>query len=136
MPSNTIYNPLRTLDFTKDMVLFSGKSIYFDAATNAVTEADLTLTDDMLLTGGQLLVKGGDIHDVISLQIVHPTLGVVSEFVTDWHINPDQTEQFILNMNYPAKLATGLKIRCKYTAYDSLANRDVCVNLYLHKVLV
>ena len=32
MPSNTIYNPLKVSDFTKDNIKFSGQSIYFDAA--------------------------------------------------------------------------------------------------------
>ena len=135
MPTGTGYNPQKTSDFEKSKLIFSGQTIYFDALENDTTDGDLTLADDVLITGGQLLVKGGNIHDQVFMQVVHPTAGVLNEFVSGWRINPDSTDQFTIVLNYPAKIPAGLIIRCKYIADATTGTRDVAVNLHLHKVL-
>lgn len=135
MPSNTVYNPEKTADFVKSKLNFNGQSIRGEVETSQTTEADYILADDHLLTGGVLIVKEAKIGDKVSLQIVHPTLGVVNEFVKDYGLAEDQQVQFSLNLEYPAKLATGLKIRCKYVASDDSAKRQFVLNLLLHKVL-
>lgn len=135
MPSNTVYNPEKTADFVKSKLNFNGQSIRGEVETSQTTEADYTLADDHLLTGGVLLVKEAKIGDKVSLQIVHPTFGVVNEFVKEYGLAEDQQVQFSLNLEYPAKLATGLKIRCKYEASSDPAKRQFVLNLLLHKVL-
>ena len=136
MASNTIYNPLKVSDFTKDSIKFSGQSIYFQCESNTEASQDYTLTDDMLLTGGILLVKGGKFTDRIYLQVVHPIAGVVDEFVSGFRVAEDSNEQFKIDLPYPAKIPAGLKIRCKYVSSSDVGTRDVAVNFFLHKVLV
>ena len=137
MPTNTQYAPTNVNEFNKSFITFSGKSIYFECETNAESNGDLTLTEDYLLTGGMLLVKNGEFHDEVSLQIVHPTLGVVNEFVSKFKIIENDIRQFMLDLNYPAKLPAGLIIRVKYKASNlSVSKRDIAINLFLHKVLV
>jgi hypothetical protein len=136
MATNTTYDPQKSSDFEKSKLQFSGQSLYFETATMVTASQDLVLTDDYLLTGGTLLVQGGDMHDQVYLQVVHPTYGVVNEFVTGFRITPDSVKQFDLQLNYPAKLSAGLSLRCKYVASTALGLRDIAVNFFLHKVLV
>lgn len=136
MPTNTTYNPTNTNDFDKTKLNFSGKSITFDCRPGETAYSDLQLTDDSLMTGGILLVKGGEINDQVYLQIAHPTLGVVNEFVSGFRIIEDQIKQFELQLNYPAKIFAGLSIRCKYVACSTMeSTRSIALNLILHKVL-
>ena len=72
----------------------------------------------------------------VYFQVVHPVLGVVNEFVSGFHIIEDEQKQLDLQLNYPAKLTKGLKIRCKYVAQEGTGTRDIAVNFYLHKILV
>jgi hypothetical protein len=136
MPSNTTYNPLRVLDFTKDNLNFTGQSIYFQCNSDSTAQCDLDITDDVLLTGGILLVKNGKFTDRIYLQVVHPSLGVLSEFVSGFRVAEDSNEQFKIDLPYPAKIPAGLKLRCKYVSSNDAGTRDVAVNFFLHKVLV
>ncbi len=136
MPTNTLYNPTNINDFDKSKLSFSGKALSFTCDASQTSCADLSLTDDYLITGGILLVKGGELNDLIYLQVVHPTLGVVNEFVTGFRIIEDQILQFNLQLNYPAKIFAGLSIRCKYVASDAFeSTRSIALNLILHKVL-
>lgn len=136
MPQNTIYNPENRSMFSKQNLLFSGKTIAFSCLANSESNGDLTLTDDSLLTGGILLVKNGNFFDEVSLQIVHPTLGVVNEFVTKYRIVEDEIRQFMLDLDYPAKIPAGLSIRVQYKASNNgQSTREIAINLFLHKVL-
>ena len=136
MPSNTTYNPEKVSDFEKSKLNFAGKSVSATVNENETINADYTLTDDMLMNGGVLIVKEAKITDKVSLQIVHPTYGVVNEFVTDYRLAEDQQVQFKLDLPYPSKLLTGLTIRCKYVASEEKGQRVFALNLLLHKVLV
>lgn len=135
MPINTLYNPEKTSDFVKSKLKFSGQSISSVAQTGETINADLSLSEDYLLTGGVLIVKEAKISDRVSLQVVHPVYGVVNEFVTDYGMSEDQQVQFSLQLVYPAKLFAGLKIRCKYIASSDAGTRTFILNLLLHKVL-
>jgi len=135
MAINTNFNPKTLNEFTKDHLEFAGKSVFLNAIENSTTEQDLIFTDDMLLTGGELLVEHGTIEDLIYLQVVHPTYGVIKEFITGYHIAPDSVRQITLNIQYPSKLPAGLSIRCKYVAASGGLTRKVAVNLFLHKIL-
>lgn len=137
MATNTFYNPDNRSQFSKSSLMFAGKSISFQCADNSESNGDLLLTDDHLLTGGILLVKNGNFSDEVSLQIVHPTLGVVNEFVSKYKIIEDETRQFMFDLDYPAKLSAGLSIRVFYKAANSNQSaREIAINLFLHKVLV
>lgn len=136
MPSDTTYNPEKVSDFEKSKLNFAGKSISATVNENETVNADYTLADDMLMNGGVLIVKEAKITDKVSLQIVHPIYGVVNEFVTDYRLAEDQQVQFNLELPYPAKLATGLTIRCKYVASEEKATRIFALNILLHKVLI
>jgi len=135
MPTNTNYDPKKSSDFTKDDLQFSGQAIYFECLENTESFGELTLAEDFLLTGGDLLVENGKIEDKIFLQIIHPTFGVVNEFVSGYRIMSDSVLQTKINSGYPAKLSAGLKIRCKYVAGAGTAARKIAVNLSLHRVM-
>jgi hypothetical protein len=135
MPQNTTYNPLKTADIEKDKVQFDGKAIKGACSENQTIEIDLVMSDDCLMTGGVFSVKNGKYDDKVTLQVVHPVYGVVSQFVTDYGIVEDEQTQFNLEISYPAKIWTGLKIRCKYVACSVEGERKFNLNLLLHKVL-
>lgn len=136
MATNTTFAPECKSQFVKSQLQFSGQAISFDCLTNAESNGDLVLTDDHLLTGGILLVKNGEFTDEVSLQIVHPTYGVVNEFVTKYRIIEDETRQFMLDLDYPAKLSAGLTIRVHYKASNlSATTRKIALNIFLHKVM-
>ena len=134
MPINTVFNPKTLSEFTKDHLEFAGKSLYLEALESATTEQDLTASEDYLLTGGELLVQNGSIDDEVFLQVVHPVIGVVKEFITGYRVAPDSVRQLSLQIDYPSKLLAGLSIRCKYVAASGVT-RKVAVNLFLHRIL-
>ncbi len=135
MPINTTFNPEKTSEFVKSKLNFNGLAIRGNVTENQTVNSDLTLTEDHLMTGGVLIVKEAKIGDKVTLQIVHPTYGVVNQFITDWGMSEDQQVQFSLNLEYPAKLFAGLIIRCKYEACSIPSERSLVLNLRLHKVL-
>lgn len=130
------YDPQNVGDFEKGKLNFAGKSCLGTSNAGETTNVDILLADDMLMTGGILIVKGGKMLDQISLQIVHPTYGVVNEFVTNYHVIEDSNRQFELLLQYPAKLATGLTIRCKFTSSADVGTRTIAINYLLHKILL
>jgi hypothetical protein len=121
--------------FNSDAVQFAGASATGDAAENTNTNIDYTCPYDLCITGAVMLVKGGVFGDKCSLQVVHPTYGVLNEFATDWAIAEDTQKQFELALEYPANLPTGLKIRLVYKANATAGTRKVAMNYLLHKVL-
>lgn len=135
MPSNTTYKPTKTEEFQSDQVNFNGMASFGSASESQTTSSDLTLMDDHLMTGGNFLVKNGKFGDKIKLQVVHPTYGVVNQFVTDYGVQSDSEFQFSLDLSYPAKLATGLKLRVVYISTSEVGQRDYCINYLLHKIL-
>jgi len=136
MPTDTIYNPQKVSEFVKDNLQFSGQSIYFECSPSTENYTDLFLADDYLITGGRLLVEGGNLQDKIYMQVVHPTFGVVNEFISGFRISQDTALQLDLVIEYPAKLNAGLSVRCKYISNESVGTRKIAANLFLHKVLV
>jgi len=107
MATNTVYNPKTLHEFTKDHLEFSGQSIYLTCGSSDTQEGDLALTDDYLITGGNLIVENGIIDDEVYLQVYHPTLGVVKEFVSGYRIASGTTRQLTLDLAYPAKTTAG-----------------------------
>lgn len=133
---NSVYNPEKVSDFEKSKLTFDGKSVQASAVASEVKTLDLVLTDDMLITGGVLKVKGAKFFDTATLQIVHPIAGVVNQFVTDYGMSEDTQLQIQLEIPYPAKLFSGLSIRLVYKATADLGTRSIVINYKLHRVLV
>jgi hypothetical protein len=124
-----------TDQFTSDNVQFAGASASGDAAENTETNVDYTCPFDLCITGAVLLVNGGKFGDKCSLQVVHPSYGVVNEFATDWAIASDQQKQFELALTYPANIPSGVKLRLLYKATSEAGTRNVAINYLNHKVL-
>lgn len=133
---NSTYDPQKVSDFEKGKLNFSGKSCLGTSTTGQITNIDIVLTDDHLITGGILIVTGGKTLDMFSFQVVHPTFGVVNEFVSQYRVIQDSNRQFELSLPYPAKLAGGLSLRCKYESSAELGTRTIALNYMLHKILV
>lgn len=135
MPTNTTYRPLKTEEFQSDQVNFNGQATFGSAIESQTTSADLTLTEDHLMTGGTFLVRGGKFGDKIKLQVIHPIYGVVNQFITDYGVQSDNEFQFSLDLSYPAKLFAGLSLRVVYISTSEVGQRNYCINYLLHKVL-
>ena len=140
MPSNTLYNPVRTVDFDKTKLTFDGQGVSATITAGATSNLDYILTDDCLITGLELIVNDGNYGDTVSLRLVdttgftgYPAGTVLDQFGTNWNIAPVSDTQF--DIVYPAKIIAGLTLR---VAYTSTGSNDVflAVNYKLHKVLV
>lgn len=140
MATGTVYKPCRTDSFDATKIQFSGKGIcgvceVVDITSITPKIIDMPLSDDYLLTGGQLIVKGANIKDHVSLQVVLPDGTILSEFITQFRMVEDSDKQFEFNNNYPAKIYAGLVLRIIYQPAAIVGVRDIALNYYLHKVL-
>lgn len=139
MPSNTTFNPRNVQDFEKQKLFKDGRGVSGTMTAGATSYLDYTLTDDILLTGGDCLARGVAEGDKVDFQVLAPDgLGgwvLAAQFITDWFLNPDSTLQPIPKSSYPAKLSAGMKLR---VAYHSVGASDVwiAVNYDMEKVLV
>jgi len=135
MASNTTFDPQNTASFEKSKLFKDAKGVIGTATKETTTNLDLVLTDDVLMTGGVFLAQGAEWGDKVDFQVIHPTAGVVAQFITDWYLNPDSTLQPIPKSSYPAKLAAGLTLR---VVYHSVGATDVkvAINYDREKVLV
>lgn len=133
---NSTFDPQNIDGFNKTNLAFFGKGIIGQGNLSSTTTLDYVLTDDVLMTGGIVLVKNAQFGDKISLKIVHPVYGVVNTFVDGFYVQETSQEQLNINLNYPAKLPAGLTIRCEYTANAIAGLREIAANLFLHKVLL
>jgi hypothetical protein len=135
MPTNTSYNPVKISDFEKDKLLFNGQGSYGECSEGQTINIDLTLTDDHLITGGELIVKGGKFEDIVSFQVIYEET-IIDQFITNYYIKEDVQSQFTKTIEYPAKLVAGLTLRCVYTATAEVGVRDICINYDLHMVIL
>lgn len=136
MAANTSFNPSNLNEFEKSKLNKDAKGVSATVIAGTTQSIDLLLTDDILMAGGTvLLAKGAAIGDSVHFQVIHPTYGVVNQFITDWYLNPDSTEQAVPPANYPAKLLAGLTLRL---VYHSVGETDVwvAVNYNCEKVLI
>jgi hypothetical protein len=141
---NSTFNPMSEYELSKDKLNFAGKSASGILSVEEVNGSivanelaiDITLADDHLLFGGSLAVKGGKFGDKVSLQVVHPQVGVLNEYITDYGIVEDQQKQFDIVNKYPAKIPAGLILRVKYIPCTEPGIRSITVFYPLHKVLI
>jgi len=132
---NSTFRPTHKSQFQSNNVNFNGQSCFGSCEATQTTNTDLTMTDDHFLTGGVLIIKNGKFGDKITLQVIHPTLGVVNQFVTNFGVISDSEFQFKMVEDYPAKIFAGLSLRVVYIATLELGTRSFCLNYDLHKAL-
>lgn len=138
MATNTSYDPKNILDFEKSKLNKYAVGITAPLTRGGTTNIDYTLTDDLLIAGGSVvLVKDSDWGDHMTFQVL---LGgvVINQFVTNWYVNPENIAQPIPSANYPAKLFAGLVLRIVYvsTAAGSGPTPEIVINYNFEKVLI
>lgn len=135
---NSTFNPVNVSDFTKDKLNKDCQGIINTIVTvNTATNIDFTLTDDEIIAGGHVfLVKDATWGDYVDFQIVHPTNGVLIQFITNWPINPDVKQQQIPISNYPAKIITGLILRIIYHSTSLVLAPSVSIGYNFEKPIV
>lgn len=144
MPSNTAFKPVNRNDFTADKLNFNGQGVQGSAAANTTTNIDYTLTDDNLLQGVQLYAKTAVFGDTVTLQVLDTANGtftgtpnaLLNQFATNWGLRDDAQIQLDKTLEYPAKILTGMVVRCVYRSTGTLSAVKVLINYDLHKVLV
>lgn len=129
MPSNTIYNPQTVGEFEKSKLNFNGQKVSGICSAGETANLDLTLTDDCLMTGASVTLINRLPSDNIKLQIVHPTAGVLFQYI-DWY-----AKDFDKEIPYPAKIPAGLILRLVYVSTGA-QGVEIYLNYSLHKVLV
>lgn len=142
MANNTTYNPDNINAFVKSALHYDAIGVTGAAVAGTSTNIDYILTNDMLITGAQVLSNISTFGDSLTFQLVdvNNVLGyganlVLNQFVTNWQLRSDSQEQIHLNCNYPAKIISGLCLRLIYTSVGS-ANVMVAINYELHKILI
>lgn len=137
----TEYKPLRNEDFNANSLAFNGKGITGTAAHGTATNIDTAVTEDTVLTGGNLVLKDQCFGDTVDQQVVDkdgivaPPGTVLRQFITSWNVADDvQIQGGIVAPGYPAKIISGLYLRL---VYHSTCGTDVkvAINYLLHKVL-
>lgn len=135
MPTGTRFDPPNSNYFDKTKMNKDAKGVSTTVIAGTTVNLDYTLTDDVLIAGGtNFLAKGAAQGDTVDFQVVHPIYGVLNQFITNWYVNPDKTDQAVPPSNYPAKSFAGLILR---VVYHSTGTTDVwvAVNYNLEKVL-
>lgn len=135
--------PKSIKEYSSTDLNISLKGIKFECTANNTTINDLQITDDCLVDGAVFIVLNSLLGDKISCQVIDKDniLGygantVLGEYVTDWYINPEATEQLNYKSEYPAKIYSGLYLRIIYTSAGTPTSMTtVIVNYKLHKLL-
>jgi len=132
---NSTYDPSADSEFSKKFINVDNKGVSGTATAGQSTNIDLTLADDDLLVGCQVLAQGSEFGDTCDFQVVHPQAGVLKQFCTDWGVSSDKQEKINFDSKFPAKIPTGLILRL---VYHSIGTTDVkvLVNYKLDKILV
>ncbi len=126
---NSTYDPCNVKDFEKTKLSFNGQKVHATCPAGQSINLDLVMTDDHLLTGAAVSLTNNIESDCIKFQVVHPTYGVVNQFI-DWY-----AREFDKDLSYPAKLPAGLTLRVVYTSTGALPV-EVYINHILHKVMI
>jgi hypothetical protein len=140
MPSGTTYNPPNVLSFVKSALIFNSQGASTTIIAGQISNLDVTLTDDCLLTGLEVVINNGNYGDYINFQVVdptgftgHPAGTVLLQPASNWYVAPVYENQY--DIVYPAKIVTGLTLRIIYTSTGS-SNVFLAINYKLHKCLV
>lgn len=146
---NSTYNPVKVSDFEKTKMQFNAQGINASISTATVTNIDLDLTDDHMITGAWFIVNGANLGDSVDFQviditgnIIHAMSGglipvtpgyILNQFISNWFMNVSTDTQF--DMIYPAKILAGMALRVVYTSVGS-SSVFVAINYKLHEILV
>lgn len=139
------YAPHNFLAYGSKDINANHKGIKFEITApveDSESEHDLLIADDHLIDGAKLVVIGGSFGDRLDFQVVDIDnvmgLGantVLGQYITDWYVNPETSEQMNFESRYPAKIFGGLYMRIRYKAVAGGTTRKVICNYKLHKVL-
>lgn len=123
-------------DFDKNKLNKMGIGVSSVCNTNGDTNIDYTLTDDVLLAGGSICyVEHATWGDSVSLQILSGVT-VLAEFLTNWPINPNSTQQQMPTSSYPARLFGGLTVRAVYHSVSESTAANIAIGYNFEKILV
>lgn len=141
---NSIFEPFRMADLDVTKVSIDDVGVSQSCAAGASTNVDLYLTDDVSITGIQLLAKDSVWGDTIGIQVVNTIgtlpggqpipMGVVKTIASNIYVVNDKQEKFLLLADYPSKAVAGLTLRLIYNSTGGSAV-SVAVNWKLHNIL-
>ncbi len=133
MPSNTTYQPdMYPLDSTR--VEGYGQGVGAICSANGTTNMDLTLTDDVIVTGLEILTGSVTPGDYAQLQVLVAGVPVRAPIPGPWYLQADGKSDHRMEM--PLKAVAGMVLRVKVTTTTPLITPFVAVNFKLWKVLV
>ena len=127
--TGSIYNPTDVANFDKNKLNYNGQKVQALVPALTTQDLDITITDDHLLTGAQVVLTGNCDLDELQFKVVSGTT-VVNQFI-DWYAT-----NFSKDLPYPAKLVGGLKLRVTYKNTCATGSVNVRINYFLHKVLL
>lgn len=138
---NSTYIPSKIADFEASKLNFSAQGVRIACTAAAVTNLDLTVQDDFLLTGGRIIISGATNGDKFDLSVVDipgafgagPNF-VLSKFIFNWYVAIGDSS-VALEVPYPAKVYSGLTLRLAYTS-TGMTGPTVAINFLLHKVKI
>ena len=134
---NSTFAPRNQNEFDNNKLQKFCDGVGGSCALGSTLTLDYTLTDDVLLVGGHvLLVRNASWGDYATFQIVSPAGQVIMTFINKWYIDPSFVRQQIATSNYPAKVPAGAKLRIVYTSVGTLPalGPDVAINYNFEKV--
>lgn len=134
MATGTIYTPT-TLDLDPSRVQGNGQGVSATVAAGVgtTTNLDLSLSDDCIITGLELIVQNATMGDSIALQVLAGASVVGNPLPGPWYVpaTGDSNFDFVI----PQKIVGGLKLRAIYTNSSLLGTPFVAINYKLWKVL-
>lgn len=129
--ATTTYDPA-TFSFDSDKISGYGQGVSATCTANTTTNIDLTLNDDVIMTGAVLIVSGATLGDYIDLQVMSGST-VLATPISTWYIPTSGVIDY--QMVVPKKIVSGLKLRIICHATVVVVTPYVAVNYKLWKVL-
>lgn len=134
MATNTIYNPQTLAELDSSKLQGYGQGATGACAALAATNIDLALTDDVLITGLQLVTIGASVGDYCIVQVLIGGVVVATPIPGPWYVQANGAMDF--NLVFPVKAIAGATLRVVYHATVILIVPTMSVNYKLWKILV
>jgi hypothetical protein len=139
---NSEYKPTNIDNLEAQKVNYNGFGVNTLVAAGSTQNIDFPITDDILLWGGQRLIKDAAFGDKIDVQIVVTASGtipngaggflpagtVVRQFYTNWYVSEGTSDHEFLSP-CPRVVSAGFTIRY---IYHSVGSTDVQLSVNLH----
>jgi len=149
---NSVSAPKRFEDLNSDSYMLNAQGVTGTAIAGTSTNIDLSLTDDHIFTGLELMASSTTFGDTVTFQVVdktsmligiygagitsiYPAYPVLRQFGTNLNLPSDEQMKISKEGSYPAKVLAGLCIRCIYNSVGT-TNVSVGINYEIHRVLV